>query len=68
LRRGAVKSRRMATAVRNRDNCSMRGRVIPIVASIEVPPCEPILFLLFEGVMRASRVSTLLADNASESD
>ena len=68
LRRGAMKSRRMADAVRNLDDCSIRGRVIPIVASIEVPPCEPILFLFFEGVMRAGSVTTRLADNVSESD
>jgi len=29
---------------------------------------SPLLFLFFEGVMRAGSVSTRLADNVSESD
>jgi hypothetical protein len=43
LRRGAVKSRRMASPVRNRDNWSIRGRVTSI-AVIAVPPVSPDFF------------------------
>ena len=61
LRRGAVKSRRMAVCC-PKPGQSLHSRTSDVDRSHCSPPCEPNFFVIyFERVMRAGSVSTLLA-------